>query len=100
MPTKTINQTISTILAADAQYTVDIADNNPNGAHPGCAYVLVKLRDGEYQTVWLQNATRDVDGAPTGAKINSGVLTAAELTSLRAILTKVFNKATADAGYV
>lgn len=107
MASKTINQIITTVLPADAQYTIDIADNHDTGNnHPGCAFASVKLRDGEIQHVWLQHVTRgDVDPdtgrAPVTGKVVAvnGPLSGAELTSLRSILLKVFNKAASDAGY-
>jgi hypothetical protein len=101
MPSKQVNQTITTIAAVDAQYTIDVADNHDDGTnHPGCAYVNVKLRDGEYQTVWLQNVTRNGSGVVTGkVPAPGGPLTGAELTTLRASLTKIFNAAATAAGY-
>lgn len=100
MPTRTINEVRFTVAAADARFTIDISDSKDDGPgdNPRCAYVSVALRDGEIQTVWLQQVTRDAEGVVTG-RVSTGVLTGAQLNVLRGMLTAMFNKAAQDAGY-
>lgn len=98
MATKTINEVRTTVAAADAHIMFDVSDNYDSGDnHPRCLYVEVTLRDGENQTVWLQQVTRDGDGNVTGRVPN--LLTSAQLTTLRGLLKTIFDQAALDAGY-
>lgn len=99
--TKTINQIVSTVEAVNAQILIDISDDHDTGDnHPGCAFATVRLRDGEFQTVWLQHVTRDASGNITGrVPAPGGPLTGTELTTIRSLLGKVFNSAATAAGY-
>jgi len=81
-----------------------VSDSQDDGTnHPRCLFATVTLRDGENQTVWLQQVTRSATPDENGKYPVTGrvpnLLTGAQLTTLRNLLVAIFNQAALDAGY-
>lgn len=105
MPTKTINQVVTSVAAAQARITFDISDNHDDGTtHPACLFAEVRLRDTEVQFIWLENVTRagaPVEGiVPITGRVPVNGYTAPQIASIKTTLLGIFNKAAAVAGYV